>query len=216
MQQDNNPDQRSQNPYTIDYLNQIAPKQKQPLFDKTMVIIFGALIFAVVVFAGLMMFSSLNENPNSEPLLRVYLKVQKTNELATKYQGRLQNSDLRAINSGLATTLASDGAKLKSLLGSNKIEIPKAEKHNTPPKIIAQVNKDAEELDKTLDDAFLNAVLDRTYAREMSYNLDVINSLMKRVESSARSSDSKASLNEIIKSLDVSSNQFREYSQSDK
>ena len=75
MQQDNNPDQRSQNPYTIDYLNQIAPKQKQPLFDKTMVIIFGALIFAVVVFAGLMMFSSLNENPNSEPLLRVYLKV---------------------------------------------------------------------------------------------------------------------------------------------
>jgi hypothetical protein len=128
MQQDNNPDQRSQNPYTIDYLNQIAPKQKQPLFDKTMVIIFGALIFAVVVFAGLMMFSSLNENPNSEPLLRVYLKVQKTNELATKYQGRLQNSDLRAINSGLATTLASDGAKLKSLLGSNKIEIPKAEK----------------------------------------------------------------------------------------
>ncbi len=216
MQQDNNPDQRSQNPYTIDYLNQIAPKQKQPLFDKTMVIIFGALIFAVVVFAGLMMFSSLNENPNSEPLLRVYLKVQKTNELATKYQGRLQNSDLRAINSGLATTLASDGAKLKSLLGSNKIEIPKAEKNNTPPKIIAQVNKDAEELDKTLDDAFLNAVLDRTYAREMSYNLDVINSLMKRVESSARSSDSKASLNEIIKSLDVSSNQFREYSQSDK
>ena len=216
MQQDNNPDQRSQNPYTIDYLNQIAPKQKQPLFDKTMVIIFGALIFAVVVFAGLMMFSSLNENPNSEPLLRVYLKVQKTNELATKYQGRLQNSDLRAINSGLATTLASDGAKLKSLLGSNKIEIPKAEKNKTPPKIIAQVNKDAEEQDKTLDDAFLNAVLDRTYAREMSYNLDVINSLMKRVESSARSSDSKASLNEIIKSLDVSSNQFREYSQSDK
>ena len=216
MQQDNNPDQRSQNPYTIDYLNQIAPKQKQPLFDKTMVIIFGALIFAVVVFAGLMMFSSLNENPNSEPLLRVYLKVQKTNELATKYQGRLQNSDLRAINSGLATTLASDGAKLKSLLGSNKIEIPKAEKNKTTPKIIAQVNKDAEELDKTLDDAFLNAVLDRTYAREMSYNLDVINSLMKRVESSARSSDSKASLNEIIKSLDVSSNQFREYSQSDK
>ena len=216
MQQDNNPDQRSQNPYTIDYLNQIAPKQKQPLFDKTMVIIFGALIFAVVVFAGLMMFSSLNENPNSEPLLRVYLKVQKTNELATKYQGRLQNSDLRAINSGLATTLASDGAKLKSLLGSNKIEIPKAEKNKTPPKIIAQVNKDAEELDKTLDDAFLNAVLDRTYAREMSYNLDVINSLMKRVESSARSSDSKDSLIEIIKSLDVSSNQFREYSQSDK
>jgi hypothetical protein len=96
------------------------------------------------------------------------------------------------------------------------LKFRKPKKNKTPPKIIAQVNKGAEELDKTLDDAFLNAVLDRTYAREMSYNLDVINSLMKRVESSARSSDSKASLNEIIKSLDVSSNQFREYSQSDK
>lgn len=216
MQQDNNPNQQSQNPYTIDYLNQIAPKQKQPLFDKTMVIIFGVLIFAIVAFVGMMMFSSVRSDSNSDTLLRVYLKVQKTNELATKYQARLQNSDLRAINSGLATTLASDEAKLKSLLDSGNIEIPKVEKNKTPPRIVAQVDKDIEDLDKTLDDAFLNAVLDRTYAREMSYSLDVINSLMKRVESSTRSSDAKTAVGEIIKSLDVSSGQFKEYSQSDK
>lgn len=216
MQQDNNPNQQPQNPYTIDYLNQIAPKHKQPLFDKTMMIIFGVLAFAIVAFVGMMVFSSARGDSNSETLLRAYFKVQKTNELATKYQGRLQNSDLRAINSGLATTLSSDETKLKTLLDSSKIEIPKAEKNKTPPKIISQVDGDIAELDKTLDDAFLNAVLDRTYAREMSYNLDVINSLLKRVESSTRSESSKTTVGEIIKSLDISSGQFREYSQSDK
>ncbi len=216
MQQDNNPNQQPQNPYTIDYLNQIAPKQKQPLFDKTMMIVFGVLAFAIVAFVGMMVFSSARGDSNSETLLRAYFKVQKTNELATKYQGRLQNSDLRAINSGLATTLSSDETKLKTLLDSSKIEIPKAEKNKTPPKIISQVDRDIAELDKILDDAFLNAVLDRTYAREMSYNLDVINSLLKRVESSTRSESSKTTVGEIIKSLDISSGQFREYSQSDK
>lgn len=216
MQQDNNPNQQPQNPYTIDYLNQIAPKQKQPLFDKTMIIVFGVLAFAIVAFVGMMVFSSARGDSNSETLLRAYFKVQKTNELATKYQGRLQNSDLRAINSGLATTLSSDETKLKTLLDSSKIEIPKAEKNKTPPKIISQVDRDIAELDKILDDAFLNAVLDRTYAREMSYNLDVINSLLKRVESSTRSESSKTTVGEIIKSLDISSGQFREYSQSDK
>ena len=90
------------------------------------------------------------------------------------------------------------------------------EKNKTPPKIITEVNKDIEELDNTLDDAFLNAVLDRTYAREMSYNLDVINSLLKRVESSTKSSESKEAVGEIIKNLEISSEQFGKYSQSDR
>ena len=216
MQQDNIPGPQPQNPYTIDYLNQIAPKQKKPLFDKTMMMVFGVLILAIVAFFGMMIFSSTRGDSDSDTLLRVYLKVQKTNELATKYQSRIQNSDLSAINSGLAITLSSDGAKLKSILDSKGVAIPEVEKNKTPPKIITEVNKDIEELDKTLDDAFLNAVLDRTYAREMSYNLDVINSLLKRVESSTKSSESKEAVVEIIKNLEISSEQFGKYSQSDR
>lgn len=92
----------------------------------------------------------------------------------------------------------------------------KSEKEKAASKIVAEVDKEAEELDSTLDDAFLNAVLDRIYTREMNYRLGVINSSIKGVKAKTKSKSTIEALDNISQNLETSMQQFSDYSQSDK
>ena len=107
------PQQNSnQNPYTIDYLNQIAPKKSSSFFDKQMKILVGVLAIALIAGVWMLLSSGGSESSN-QSLLRTYLRIQKTNDISKSYQNKIKNSDLSAINSGLSVSLSSDEAKLK-------------------------------------------------------------------------------------------------------
>ena len=210
------PQQNSnQNPYTIDYLNQIAPKKSSSFFDKQMKILVGVLAIALIAGVWMLLSSGGSESSN-QSLLRTYLRIQKTNDISKSYQNKIKNSDLSAINSGLSVSLSSDEAKLKSQLESAGVKIPSTEKEKAASKIVAEVDKEAEELDSTLDDAFLNAVLDRTYTREMNYRLGVLNSSIKGVKAKTKSKSTIEALDNISQNLETSMQQFSDYSQSDK
>ncbi len=210
------PNQNSnQNPYTVDNLNQIAPKQSHPFFDKKMKIVAVLLGLSLIVGIFMIISGGTSSDSANEALLRTYFRVQKTSEITKNYQSKIKNSDLSAINSGLSSSLSSDETKLKSQLESAGVKIPSTEKELSASRIVSEVNEEANELDSTLDDAFLNAVLDRTYAREMNYRLSVINSSIKGVKSKARSTSAIEILENISKNLETSIKQFTDYSQSD-
>lgn len=205
----------NQNPYTVDYLNQIAPKQSHPFFDKKMKIVAVLLGLSLIVGIFMIISGGTSSDSANEALLRTYFRVQKTSEITKNYQSKIKNSDLSAINSGLSSSLSSDETKLKSQLESAGVKIPSTEKELSASRIVSEVNEEANELDSTLDDAFLNAVLDRTYAREMNYRLSVINSSIKGVKSKTRSTSAIEILENISKNLETSIKQFTDYSQSD-
>ena len=176
-----------------------------------------AVLLGLSLIVGIFMIISGGTSSDSanEALLRTYFRVQKTSEITKNYQSKIKNSDLSAINSGLSSSLSSDETKLKSQLESVGVKIPSTEKELSASRIVSEVNEEANELDSTLDDAFLNAVLDRTYAREMNYRLSVINSSIKGVKSKARSTSAIEVLENISKNLETSIKQFTDYSQSD-
>ena len=68
-----------------------------------------------------------------------------------------------------------------------------------------------EELKKTLEDARLNAVFDRTYAREMAYQLDTIAALMGDIHESTKSKSLKEFLINTDKNLQPIKNQFTDF-----
>lgn len=204
----------NQNPYTIDYLNEIAPKQKGFFFDTKMKILAGGLAFVLILGIFMLMFGGGGNETSKDAILKMYLRLQSTGTISKDYQKKIKNSKLSAINSGLTTNMASSENDLKTRMDGLGISLPKKD-NKAGSKISNDVDKESEKLNKTLDNAHLNAVLDRTYAREMKYHLEVINSSVKSTKSKDNSKATVEVLNKIEKSLEVSIKQFEDYLKAD-
>lgn len=204
-----------QNPYTIDYLNQIAPKQKQPFFDGKMKALFGLLIVALVAGLFMILSGGARSDSSDEAYMRMYLRIQKTNEIVKKYNPRIRNSKLQAISSGLGTSLSSDENKMKNHMELLELELPKVEKNKAAPRIIAETDKEAEDLDKLLDDAYLNATLDRVFTREITYQLEVLSSALKNLTDRRQDKATIDLLESVHENIKVTIVQLEDYSKND-
>lgn len=172
--------------YSIDYLNQIAPQQKKSAPNKLLVII-GILAFLLVVTLAIAGLSQLGGPSSSAKLQTLAARLETLQKVADKAQPNIKSNQLRGTNSSLNLFLANANRDIEEPLGNNGIDIAKLDKA-----IVAR--EDGTELNETLEDARLNAVYDRTYAREMSYHLSTILLLMDDIEQSTNSK----SLDEFI------------------
>ena len=87
---------------------------------------------------------------------------------------------------------------------NNGIDLTKIDKN-----VIDKEN--GSELTKKLEDARLNAVFDRTYAREMTYQLATVDSLMNQVYKSTKSTSLKTFLESSNSNLQSLKKQFSEF-----
>lgn len=172
-------------PLPVDYLDQIATghqKKSGPLQSKPLVI---GLIIALLIAALLTIFNSLNSSSTSVARLAARLTV--TAGMHKTSTTAVQDSDLKSINSELNIYLTNTLRDIEPIMVKNGTKTANLDK-----KLLA-----SESVAKTLtklEDARLNGIYDRTYSREMSYQLQTIMVLLRQLYKSSNNSDTKTFL----------------------
>jgi hypothetical protein len=193
------------NQYSIDYLNQIAPPQKKPGVNNKLffLIIGGGLLLATIIGIVILIGSSSSSGPKQKmQTLAARLTTLKT--ISGDAQKKLSSSALRGTNSNLGIFLTNANRDIAQPLANNGVDTTKLDKA-----IVAAEAGTA--LTTELEEARLNAVFDRTYAREMSYQLDTVAALMKTIYNSTNSTSLKDFLVTTDNNLQPIKKQFTDF-----
>lgn len=197
------PNQPQQPAYSIDYLNQIAPQStKRSFFSKKQFIIGSAL--ALVILIVVIVSIILNVGGSAKPLQQLAARLQSTETIVGDAGDTLKSSQLRALNSNLKIYLTNTNRDIVAPLTSEGITISKIDKAITTAEA-------GTEITDRLEDARLNAIYDRTYAREMSYRLETIIALMRQIYTSTRNQDLKTFLSRAYTSLEPTQKSFADF-----
>lgn len=201
-QQDQN--DQNQQQYPVDYLNQIATQpQKKGLADRRFLMIIGGGVVLVLI-AIILMFASSGSGGPKEKMQTLAARLQTLQTISRDAQKNIKNGDLRSTNSNLSIFLTNTNRDIVEPLAANGVEVGKLEE-----KIVAQ--ESGEELIADLEDARLNAIFDRTYAREMSYQLDTVDVLIREIYNSTNSASFKTFLENTNKNLEPLRQQFSDF-----
>lgn len=188
----------NQNQYSIDYLNQIAPQPQKPggvsnrLF---MAVVIGGGLVALIV--GAMLFLGGGSGGPTKDTQTLAARLDILHEISDKSRGNIKSGDLRSTNSNLTISLANAYRDIAVPMQNQGMDAKKIDK-----KILAIETAAGEKLSAKLEDARLNAVFDRVYATEMSYELERIYALMQKIHTSTKSKSMKEYL--------VSTNEYLE------
>jgi hypothetical protein len=198
-----NPDQ-NQNQYPIDYLNQIAPPAPKAGMDKKFLLIIGGGI-AVVIIALIIVFSLSSASAGPKDKMQTLAARMTTLETISKTAQRsLKSGSLRNTNSTLTIFLTNANHDIAEPLKNNGIEVKTLDKG-----IVAK--EDGKKLTDKLEEARLNAVYDRTYSREMTFELEGIATLMGDIYDRTSSKSLKDFLLKTDENLQPIKEQFSEF-----
>lgn len=179
-----------QQPSGIDYLNQIAAPAPPAGFDKKTKIIL--VICGIIGILSLVMIASLAGRDSSGPSpLSLVARLQKLQTLTTKYTPKLKDSNLQAANSSLNAILTTANTSIATPLAAYGIDAEKQAKEIT-------AMDPTTEIEKTLDDAYLNANLDSAYTLEMTLQIEETILMMQRLQRGTRVQSMKDFLTKTI------------------
>lgn len=199
--------QPQHDPYTIDYLNQIAPQQHSGGPSRRTIIIIGALSAVALIVAVILMIMSAQGPGDSSQLMGIKARIATLQTIADKRQRLLEDTSLRATNSSLSAFLKTANAE---------IEVPMTRaglKPNVTDKTItSRETALADELNQKLDDAQLNGILDRVYASEMNYQIQALSNNMYKLYTSTRSAALRDYLVSTDKSLEPIKDKLKNFS----
>jgi hypothetical protein len=187
-------------------LDQIAPQTpKRPLFRlsgaKLILAIAGVLVVVVALLALVINLVTANQR---QPLEQLSARLSATETIVTDAQKNLKSSELRSLNSSLKLFLTNTNRDITDPLRSAGVDIKKISKDT-----IAKESGD--DISARLEDARLNAVYDRTYAREMAYQLETIITLMKQIYRSTGNQSLKSFLNTAYGNLEPTQQSFADF-----
>jgi hypothetical protein len=192
----------------VDYLNQIAPKEsKKSVFSlgiKQILIISGGLIAAVLILAGIV--NAMADNQKA-PLQQLSARLSATESIATNAQGTLKSSKLRSLNSNLKLYMTNTNRDISAPLLAAGVSTAKISE-----KIVSAESTAA--LAERLEDARLNGVYDRTYAREMTYQLGTLLTLMNQLYGSTSNAELKVFLKSAYDNLVPTQESFANFTTS--
>ena len=198
------PDQnQNQQQYSIDYLNQIAPKPpKKGMAPNMKWIVFG-LGGAIIVTIILVIVAGLTDSVDKTQTLAA--RLQTTTSIAELARPNIKSSQLRSLNSSLIILLANTNRDIAKPLAAQGVKTSKLDEN-----IIAA--ESGEKILSNLEEARLNAVYDRTYAREMAYQLERTLLLMQEMFEGTKNQAMKQLLEDSYNSLAPLQKQFADFS----
>jgi len=187
------------------YLDEIAPKNSNgSLLNKKstlIVIILGTLTLITILLMMVIQLTKGNSN-TTEQLAARLTSIKSTVNQSTD---SLKSPSIRAINSDLKIYLTNTIRDFKPFLEKKNIDIEKLS-----PKILETESND--QLLERLEDARLNAVFDRTYAREMSYTLESTENLINAIIKSNKDAEFKIFLENAKTNLTPIQEEFESFS----
>ena len=154
--------------YSIDYLNQIAAPVEARKGPPKWAVLAGILAFVATLVVGILVFFAAQPNSNDKALA-YYYRVSTLKTIATENQAYLRDTQLRSRNSSVVLLLTSAESNAKTEL--EKLGINPSAKSLASSSTKLSEDKFAEALTRELDNSRLNATLDQTYPREISYQL---------------------------------------------
>ncbi len=178
-----------------DYLNSIAAPTPVKILNP--LILWGLIAAAlIVIIIVVVVVASTAGSGSGKNLAGVGARASTLREVSAAAQKNIQSSQLRTLNSSLTLVLTDANRELTAPLKAQEINLKDAK--NTS---IVAVKKDFADLEKRLEDARLNGVFDRTYAREMTFQLKTLNTDMGSLYDSSRSKSLKKILNDANETL---------------
>lgn len=197
-----------ENQHPIDYLDSIATVPKggsKAMNDK---LFFGVLLGGVVValIVGALAFFNTGSSVSND-LAQLSAKLQSTQAAVNTSHRNVISSQLRGINTSLSLALTNANRDIAAPLAANGLAANQLDPH-----ILASESN--EELLRRLDDARLNAVFDRTYAREMSYELQTLIVLLGQVEGKTNDKPLQELLSTTRQNIEPIQKQFADFSAS--
>lgn len=198
------PNQPEQSEYSIDYLNQIAPEKPKSNTPNKIVLIGGGVVglLSIILIVGLL-FTSGSRN-TGQIAVDLSSQLGTLRDISKEQQDNLRNNVLRNYNSALTLQLTNASTDLEAALEAEEIEPGKLSKEDQEEQEAFKA-----ELDAKFENAALNIQLDRTYAREMTYQLNVIDSMITSVADKSSSTlmdefveANQSNLQAIAKDLD--------------
>ena len=201
------PQQQFQQPqYSIDYLNQIAPQSHKQTPKWQRFAILGVIIVGIIiVIMGVVAILGGGSSPAKLPTMAA--RLQTLQKIVDGAQPKITANSLRVTNSNLSLYLTDANRDMIAPFKANNVDPAKLDK--------ALLQKeDGSKLTSVLEDARLNAVYDRTYAREMNYQLTTLILLMKDVESNTTSKSLRSFIDTTSTNLKTTQDQFASYTDS--
>ena len=195
--------------YTADtgYLDSIAT----PLPVKTMKpwqlwgIIGAVLLLMIIVVVGV---SSSGGTSNAERYTAYLTRVQALGKLTKDSSKAIQSSQLRALNASTNSNLATADTGGVKLLGVYDLKkLPEAKKTNP-------ITVEYTTLATKLNDARLNSIYDRVYAREIGYQLGALRAEMNTLYKSSKNEQLRTYLETTDDNLKPLVTQFNEFNNS--
>ncbi len=198
-----NPNQPN-TPLSIDYLNQITPQgPKRQLFNSRQLvlagIVGGVLLLAII---GSIISSALGSS--KDPIQHLAARLQTTATIASDAQSKLKSTEMRSLNSTLSLNLINTNRDIVAQLAKSNLTLNGLDKT-----IVA--SEDGSAMSKRLEDARLNAIYDRTYAREMSYQLETIAALIDQIQASTSDQSLKSFLQTTADNLQPTQKAFADF-----
>lgn len=180
----------------LDYLNQISPESQKPrlfAWNIRMFILLGVVAVALV----LILVAIVNSVASSgkEPWQRLSARLDATAVVVNASGTKIKNSQLRSLNSDLKLYITNTQRDLATPLANLNIEPAKL-----PTSVLAA--ESSAEMQQRLEDGRLNAKFDSTYAREMTYQVATILSLLQQLYSTGASASTKSFLENAYNNLE--------------
>lgn len=183
---------------SIDYLNQIASPVPQKTMNPLVVWVAIAGFLAVIILVITLIATGGTSNKDRMTTIAAELTALQT--ITSEATENIQGSELRTLNSSLTLVLANvnrDSATAVSAIGATSDE---------KNKNVIAVNNEVADFKSKLEDARLNAIFDRTYAREMTYYLKTVRTQMANLYSSTK----KQPVREFLQTTDQNLSPFVE------
>ena len=188
----------------VDYLNQIAPQSTKKLHLSRRQLIIAGVVGAVLLFLITIVIAIKSAGTPDKPLQQLTARLQSTEKIVGDAQSKLKSTELRSLNSNLKIFLTNANRDIAPQLTDRKINAAKLNKMI----VDAEAGTD---ITNRLEDARLNAVYDRTYAREMSYQIETITTLIKQIRSSTSSQSLQTFLDNTSINLQPTQKAFADF-----
>ncbi len=191
--------------YSVDYLDQISTplKPQKTANHKLILIIMVLLGLLVLVGVAALLLSS---RPSTlDKASELSARMESLVEISKDQHSYLRDNDLRSDNTAYTIFLTNAIADLEAPLEAAGIE------KDVTASIEAAESAHSSELTSEFDDARLNVVLDRTYAREMTYQIEVLQTMMRQVYDGTDNEELRTFLDNAYRNLTPIAESFDEF-----
>ena len=166
--------------------------------------VIGVGVLAIVGFAILMFGSS--STSNLERMAGLNLRLTSLQKIADTQQRQLRDNNLRSINAAFSLYLSNTLRDIKDPIAKSGVN-----EKTVTKELSADEAAFSSGVTTKFEEAKLNVILDRTYAREMVYQIGVLRNMMTTVHKNTDNQELKTALETSDPSFVQSARGFEEF-----